>query len=81
MERTVITMFDYKEFKKEMCKRGHEVHKHGDYITIEPNNNYEGYKKGFLYASDVIKGFEHELRLIYMHHFNTWIYSARFKIV
>ena len=64
-----------------MCKRGHEVHKHGDYITIEPNNNYEGYNKGFLYASDVIKGFEHELRLIYMHHFNTWIYSARFKIV
>ena len=54
-------MFDYKEFKKEMCKRGHEVHKHGDYITIEPNNNYEGYNKGFLYASDVIKGFEHEL--------------------
>ena len=51
MERTVITMFDYKEFKKEMCKRGHEVHKHGDYITIEPNNNYEGYNKGFLYAA------------------------------
>ena len=46
----MITMFDYKEFKKEMCKRGHEVHKHGDYITIEPNNNYEGYNKGFLYS-------------------------------
>ena len=22
-------MFDYKEFKKEMSKRGHEVHKNG----------------------------------------------------
>lgn len=74
-------MFDYKEFKKEMSKRGHEVHKNGNYLTIIPDNNYEGYSKGFLYASDVIKGFEHELILIYMHHFNTWIYSARFKIV
>lgn len=74
-------MFNYKEFKKEMSKRGHEVHKNGKYLTIIPNNNYEGYNKGFLYASDVIKGFEHELRLIYMHHFNTWIYSVRFKIV
>lgn len=74
-------MFNYKEFKKEMSKRGHEVHKNGKYLTIIPNNNYEGYNKGFLYTSDVIKGFEHELRLIYMHHFNTWIYSVRFKIV
>lgn len=74
-------MFNYKEFKKEMSKRGHEVHKNGKYLTIIPNNNYKGYNKGFLYASDVIKGFEHELRLIYMHHFNTWIYSVRFKIV
>lgn len=42
-----MNMFDYKEFKKEMSKRGHEVHKRGDYITIEPNNNYKGYSKGF----------------------------------
>lgn len=40
-------MFDYKEFKKEMSKRGHEVHKNGKYLTIIPNNNYEGYDKGF----------------------------------
>ena len=77
----IITMFDYKEFKKEMSKRGHEVHKRGDYITIEPNNNYKGYSKGFLYASDIIEGFEYGLRLVYMHHFNTWIYSARFRLV
>lgn len=34
--KVVMNMFDYKEFKKEMSKRGHEVHKRGDYITIEP---------------------------------------------
>lgn len=76
-----MNMLDYKDFKKEMSKRGHEVHKNGKYLTIIPNNNYEGYSKGFLFATDIIEGFEHELRLIYMHHFNTWIYSARFKIV
>ena len=32
-------MFDYKEFKKEMSKRGHEVHKNGKYLTIIPSNN------------------------------------------
>lgn len=74
-------MFDYKEFKKEMSKRGHEVHKYGDYITIEPNNNYEGYSKGFLFATDIIKGFENVLKFLNMDHYNTWIYSARFKIV
>lgn len=74
-------MFNYKEFKKEMSERGHEVHKNGKYLTIIPNNNYEGYSKGFLFATDIIKGFEHELKLVYMHHFNTWIYSARFRLV
>jgi hypothetical protein len=34
-------MFNYKLFKKEMQERGHEVHKKGDYIVIEPNNNYK----------------------------------------
>ena len=42
----VKIMFDYKEFKKEMSKRGHEVHKNGKYLIIIPNNNYEGYNKG-----------------------------------
>lgn len=74
-------MFNYKEFKKEMSKRGHEVHKRGDYITIKPNNNYKGYSKGFLFATDVIKGFEYGLKFITMDHYNTWIYSAKFKIV
>lgn len=74
-------MFDYKEFKKEMSKRGHEVHKNGKYLTITPNNNYEGYSKGFLFTTDIVKGFEDVLNFITMDHYNTWIYSARFKIV
>lgn len=74
-------MFDYKEFKMEMSKRGHEVHKNGTYITVEPNNNYEGYVKGFMFATDVISGFENFLQFIRMDHFNTWIFSAKFKIV
>ena len=71
-------MFDYKNFKQEMSKRGHEVHKNGKYITIEPNNNYEGYAKGFLFAENIVSGFEKLLRLVTMDHYNTWIYSARF---
>ncbi len=74
-------MFNYKGFKKEMTKRGHEVHKKGNYITIKPNNNYEGYNKGFLFATDIIKGFEDVLKLLNMDHFNTWIYSAKFKVM
>lgn len=74
-------MFDYKEFKMEMVKRGHEVHKHGNYIIINPNNNYEGYANGFLFAEDIIKGFAKFLGFVSMNHFNTWIYSAKFKIV
>lgn len=70
-------MLDYKEFKKEMEKRGHKVHKKGNYITIEPYNN----AKGFLHGIDVVKGFESHLKLIWMDHFNTWIYSIRFKII
>ena len=76
-----LNMFDYKEFKMEMVKRGHEVHKNGSYITIEPNNNYEGYAKGFMFATDVISGFENFLQFIRMDHFNTWVFSAKFKIV
>ena len=76
-----MNMFDYKEFKKEMAKRGHEVHKNGKYVTIIPNNNYEGYSKGFLFATDVIKGFENVLNFITMDQYNTWIYSAKFKII
>lgn len=74
-------MFDYKEFKKEMTERGHSVSKKGIYITIEPNNNYIEYAKGFLYAEDVIKGYEEELKFVSWNHFNTWIYSVRFKVV
>ena len=73
-------MFDYKEFKNEMSKRGHEVHKNGKYLTIIPNNNYEGYNKGFLYVTNIVKGFEEYLSLIKYEHFNTWIYNAKFKI-
>lgn len=74
-------MFDYKEFKKEMIKRGHEVSKNGNYITIKPDNNYKEYAKGFLSATEVVEGFENCLKFIRMGHFNTWIYSAVFKIV
>lgn len=77
----VKIMFDYKEFKKGMSKRGHEVHKNGKYLIIIPNNNYEGYNKGFLFATDIIKGFEDVLKLLNMDHFNTWIYSAKFKVM
>lgn len=76
-----MNMFDYKEFKKEMKNRGHKVHKNGKYITIIPNNNYEGYSKGFLFATDVIKGFEDVLKLLNIDHYNTWIYTVRFKIM
>lgn len=74
-------MFDYKEFKKEMIKRGHMVYKTRNYITIVPNNNYIEYGKGFLCGTDVIKGFEEHLKFLWMNHFNTWIYLIRFKIV
>lgn len=77
----VNIMFNYKEFKKEMSKRGHEVHKNGKYLTIIPDNNYEVYSKGFRFATDIVNGFEDLLNFITMDHYNTWIYSARFKIV
>lgn len=73
-------MFNYKEFKKEMQARGHEVHKNGDYITIIPNNNYIEYAKGFNCGTDIIEGFDEDLKFVNMEHFNTWIYSATFKI-
>ena len=77
----VNSMFNYKEFKKEMENRGHKVSKKGNYITIVPNNNYTEYAKGFLCGTDVIEGYEEYLKLLWMDHFNTWIYSVRFKIV
>lgn len=70
-----------KKFKTEMKRRGHEVHKNGNYVTIIPNNNYTEYAKGFLYGTDVIEGFEEYLKLVKMNHFNSWIYSIRFKII
>lgn len=76
-----MNMLNYKDFKKEMKNRGHKVHKNGKYITIIPNNNYEGYSKGFLFATDVIKGFEDVLKLLNIDHYNTWIYTVRFKIM
>lgn len=76
-----MNMLNYKDFKKEMKNRGHKVHKNGKYITIIPNNNYEGYSKGFLFATDVIKGFEDVLKLLNIDHYNTWIYIVRFKIM
>lgn len=56
-------------------------HKNGNYLTIIPDNNYKGYNKGFLYATDIIEGFEDILKFVTLEHYNTWIYSARFKIM
>lgn len=69
-------MFDYRKFKKEMTERGHEVHKKGKYITIEPNNQYET----FFTAEQVVDGYEHDLRLVAWSHFNTWIFNMKFEI-
>ena len=76
-----MNTFDYKEFKKEMNKRGHEVHKKGIYITIKPNNNYYGYSKGFVSMSDIISGYEEQLKLVSADHYNTWVYESKFKII
>lgn len=73
--------FDYKEFKKDMQQRGHEVYKNGQYIKIIPNNNYKGYNKGFLHANEVIEGYECNLAFVAMDHFNTWIYYVKYKII
>lgn len=74
-------MFDYKEFKKEMENRGHEVHKKGNKIFIKPDNNYNGYSKGFRYGTDIIEGYEDDLKFVDMDHYNTTIYEAIFKII
>lgn len=72
-------MFDYKKFKKVMKLKGHKVYKKGIYIKIIPNNNQpQGY--GFRFASDVILGFNKDLRLIRMDHFNTEIYFLKYVI-
>ena len=75
-----MNMFDYKEFKKEMAKRGHEVHKKGDYVIIVPNNNVNGYGKGFLSALEIVSGYEDRLIFVSMDHFNSYVYSARFML-
>lgn len=43
-------------------------------ITVSKNGKY-------LFATDIVKGFEDVLKLLNMDHFNTWIYSAKFKII
>lgn len=75
-----MNMFDYKEFKKEMAKRGHEVHKKEEYVVIVPNNNVNGYGKGFLSALEIVSGYEDKLIFIGMDHFNTYVYSAKFML-
>jgi hypothetical protein len=37
--------------------------------------------KDFLFATDIVEGFEDVLKFITMDHYNTWIYSAKFKII
>lgn len=67
---------DYKEFKKDMQKRGHDVHKKGRYIDIVPNNLSQNFRT----AEEVIDGWENCLVLVNWVHYNTWIYSMRFRI-
>lgn len=74
-------MLNYKEFKKEMKRRGHNVYKNGNYITVIPDNNYYGYSQGFSNAYEIISGFSELLKFVSMDHFNSWIYLARFKII
>lgn len=69
-------LFNYKKFKVIMQAKGHEVHKKGEYITIKPNNLNET----FFTAEQVIEGFEDFLKLVSWVHYNTWIYSMKFKI-
>lgn len=74
--------FDYKLFKKEMMSRGHEVKKKGVYIIIIPNNNYLGCGKGFHSAWNLIDEKYWEcLKFVKMDHFNTTIYSAKFRVL
>ena len=73
-------MFKYEDFKKNMVARGHKVTKSGSYITINPNNNYIEYAKGFASAEEVIEGYESDLKFVSWEHFNTHIYWVRFKI-
>lgn len=74
--------FDYEIFKKEMEARGHEVKRNGACITINPNNNYLGYGKGFHSAWDLIDEKYWEcLKFVKMDHFNTEIYSAKFRLL
>lgn len=69
-------VFEYKKFRREMRKKGHEIYKKGKYITIYPNNG----EKGFLNAYSIIKPYD-DLELVYFDHFNTWVYQAKFKII
>lgn len=74
--------FNYEEFKKAMQREGHRVTKHGDYITIEPNNNARGYSTGFGSAWDLIpEQYYRQLKFVNMDHFNNIIYKAKFKIM
>lgn len=75
-----MNMLDYKEFKKEMENRGHEVHKKEEYVVIVPNNNVNGYGKGFLSALEIVSGYEDKLIFIGRDHFNTYVYSAKFML-
>ena len=63
-----------------MKNRGHEVHKKGKYITINPDNNYIEYAKGFMYANEIIDRYEDDLKFVSWSHFNTHIYWVRFKV-
>lgn len=79
---------DYATFKAEMVDRGHEVHKKGNVIIIEPNNNYNGVAKGFMSDWEVVEDTElykllenGEARVIEFNHLNTWICKLRIKLL
>lgn len=70
-------MFNYDAFKKIMQENGHSVHKQGKYVTVEPAAVAEGY--GSAYAI-LPREFVDFLDLVNWDHYNTVVYSAKFKI-
>lgn len=51
-----------------------------EYDCTVPNNNVNGYGKGFLSALEIVSGYEDRLIFVSMDHFNSYVYSARFML-
>lgn len=69
--------FNYDKFKGEVEKEGHQVSFNGKYITIEPKNGRDGFRRAWDLIPD---DYQYELDFVKMDHFNTHIYSATFRV-